>query len=256
MPAAIFDPALCLRHWDWSETSQVVALFTRSHGVIRALAKGARRPGSPYSGGIEVLTAGEAGLILKPAADLHLLTEWDLRQPFNHLRASLPVYYAGLYIADLLSHLVIDADPHESLFDDAIAALHALRAGPESVPGVLLRLQWSALTESGYQPDFDLATTSPVCFDPNTGSLVRGSTPNPPHTWPLRPQTVTLLRALKDLPKDRPSKAPAPVVRNASRFLATYLAWLIGRPLNTAPLVYPDLPKALSPASSAGRAAR
>jgi len=256
VPAAIFDPALCLRHWDWSETSQVVALFTRSHGVIRALAKGARRPGSPYSGGIEVLTAGEAGLILKPAADLHLLTEWDLRQPFNHLRASLPVYYAGLYIADLLSHLVIDADPHESLFDDAIAALHALRAGPESVPGVLLRLQWSALTESGYQPDFDLATTSPVCFDPNTGSLVRGSTPNPPHTWPLRPQTVTLLRALKDLPKDRPSKAPAPVVRNASRFLATYLAWLIGRPLNTAPLVYPDLPKALSPASSAGRAAR
>lgn len=253
MPASIFDPALCLRHWDWSETSQVVALFTRSHGVIRALAKGARRPGSPYSGGLEVLTAGEAGLILKPAADLHLLTEWDLRQPFNHLRASLPVYYAGLYIADLLSHLVIDADPHESLFDDAITALHALRAGPDSVPGVLLRLQWSALTESGYQPDFDLSVPGPTSFDPATGTLIKGS---PPNTWPLRPQTVTLLRALKDLPKDRPSKAPAPVVRNASRFLATYLAWLIGRPLNTAPLVYPDLPSGLAPVGSSGRAAR
>ncbi|MBL0869588.1 MAG: DNA repair protein RecO [Phycisphaerales bacterium] len=253
MPAAIFDPALCLRHWDWSETSQVVALFTRSHGVIRALAKGARRPGSPYSGGLEVLTAGEAGLILKPAADLHLLTEWDLRQPFNHLRASLPVYHAGLYIADLLSHMVIDADPHESLFDDAITALHALRAGPDSVPGVLLRLQWSALTESGYQPDFDLAAAGPSSFDPASGTLIKGS---PPNTWPLRPQTVALVRALKDLPKDRPSKAPAPVVRNASRFLATYLAWLIGRPLNTAPLVYPDLPKAITSSGSTDRAAR
>ena len=37
------DQAVCLRKADYSETSQVVTLFTRSHGKIPAMAKGAKR---------------------------------------------------------------------------------------------------------------------------------------------------------------------------------------------------------------------
>lgn len=46
----VSDDAVCIRHWDWSETSQTVSLFTRGHGLVRALAKGSKRPKSPYSG--------------------------------------------------------------------------------------------------------------------------------------------------------------------------------------------------------------
>ena len=71
MPA-IRDEALCIRHWDWSETSQTVSLFTRTHGLVRGLAKGSRREKSNFSGGIELLTRGQALFILKPAADTFL----------------------------------------------------------------------------------------------------------------------------------------------------------------------------------------
>ena len=39
----IADTAICIRCWDFSETSQTVSLVTREHGVVRGLAKGAKR---------------------------------------------------------------------------------------------------------------------------------------------------------------------------------------------------------------------
>ena len=42
----ITDNAICIRRWDYSETSQTVSLLLRNHGVIRGLVKGAKRPGS------------------------------------------------------------------------------------------------------------------------------------------------------------------------------------------------------------------
>ena len=43
-------PAFVLHSYPWKETSLVVELFTRSHGRIPAVAKGARRPHSALRG--------------------------------------------------------------------------------------------------------------------------------------------------------------------------------------------------------------
>ena len=76
------DSAICIRKLDWSETSQIVVLITEGHGKVSATAKGAKRQSpstlAKFSGGIELLTAGEAVLITKPTADLANLIEWDL----------------------------------------------------------------------------------------------------------------------------------------------------------------------------------
>ena len=37
------DQAVVLLRYDYSETSQIVALMTRDHGVVRAIAKGIKR---------------------------------------------------------------------------------------------------------------------------------------------------------------------------------------------------------------------
>ena len=41
--ASVKDIAICVRHWDWSETSQTVSILCREHGLVRAVVKGARR---------------------------------------------------------------------------------------------------------------------------------------------------------------------------------------------------------------------
>ena len=44
------DTAICIRRWDFSETSQTVSLLTREHGILRGLAKGAKREKGTFSG--------------------------------------------------------------------------------------------------------------------------------------------------------------------------------------------------------------
>ena len=68
--ATVTDKALCIRQWDFSETSQTVSLFARDIGLFRAIAKGSRRPKSRFSGGIDLLTMGDVVAIIKPGRDL------------------------------------------------------------------------------------------------------------------------------------------------------------------------------------------
>ena len=68
--ATVTDDAVCIRQWDWSETSQTVSVFAREHGLLRGVAKGSKRENSRFSGGLEVLTRGEVMAIVKPTAEM------------------------------------------------------------------------------------------------------------------------------------------------------------------------------------------
>ena len=97
------EDAICIRYLDWSETSQIVVLLTREHGKLRGLAKGSKRtsPGAlaRYSGGIELLTLGQVVGLTKPTSELATITEWDLQDPYPHLRRDLSAQHLGLYAA-------------------------------------------------------------------------------------------------------------------------------------------------------------
>lgn len=240
----IHDQALCLRHWEWSETSQTAALFTRLHGVVRVLAKGSRRPRSPYSGGLELLSLAEIGFIPKANSELALLTSWDLRQSFPALRRSLAVHNTGLYIADLLFTFVRDHDPHTRLYDAAVAALSRART-PEEAPIELLRFQWALLEHAGYRPQLEsdartgeeIGQAATHLFAPSLGGLLAseptGAEAASP-VWRVRSETLRALRAIAGSPAAGVQAAaattsPTPLaVDRANRLLASYLRHILG----------------------------
>lgn len=182
------DEGLCIRQWDWSETSQTAMVFSRSLGMLRVLAKGAKRPKAAYSGGLEMLSRGRIGVIIRPATELALLTEWDVVETYSGLRHRLQTHQAGMYIADVLQHVVRDQDPHPGLYDASIDALRALAAAGASDDGDLLEavaralvvFQWRVLDESGVRPvlDRDARSAQPLSvrewyvFDPELGGLI------------------------------------------------------------------------------------
>jgi len=170
------DQGVVVRVWDWSETSQTVALFCRDHGMVRGLAKGAKRPKGPFCGGFELLTRGEVVAILKPSSELATLTEWDLQEVFWGPRRSLDAHYAGLYFADLIAHALTDPDPHPALWDALVAALRDLER-PSARSAAALRLQWATVVETGYKPHLDAPDAAvtgargAIGFDPAAGRL-------------------------------------------------------------------------------------
>ncbi len=250
------DEALCIRQWDFSETSQTVSLLCRGLGLVRGLAKGAKRATHPFSGGIELLTRASVGVITRPSSDLALITEWDLQETFPALRRSLAAHHVGLYIAELIQHAVHDHDPHTRLFDEALHALRLLHLEPDH-HALLARFQWALLLETGYKPelDHDVLTTAPLphapwyFFDPRLGGLVAQHhpvhTPAPPHIdaslsttrWRVRRETIV---ALLDIhaqlePSDVPiahagtRTASHAALTRAAKFLAAYARYVFGR---------------------------
>lgn len=246
--APVVDQAVCVRQWDWSETSQTVSLFSREHGLIRALAKGSRRPRAPFSGGLEVATLGEMVALLKPAPGLATLTAWDLREAYPVLRRSLSAFYGGMYAADVAQHVVQERDPHPALFDALVAALRALTGEARADRLAVLRLQWAALAETGLTPALDrdvvrggrLEERAVYAFASHLGGLTAAAAPRvgrgdrPP--WRVRAETVKVLRAIA-AGSSVDGAADAAVVR-AGRLLAAHLREILGRDAHAAHAVF------------------
>lgn len=272
------DQAVCIRIWDWSETSQTVSIFARELGILRGVAKGAKREGSPFSGGLEAMTRGEVVAIVKSNErspdTLATLTAWDLQETFPAVRRSLSAFHSGLYMLDLVHHAVRDADPHAGLFDGLVLSLRRLeRAGDE--PLTLAWFQWLALKECGFTPELgmDVRTRGPLAIAPSYGfsASLGGFLADPEgrgraeaeasdpgshavtgNVWRVRAATIDLLRALDRSCASQPEPTESPgaavgseisdaVVSRANRLLAMYFQTILGRWPPSVHAVFPGI---------------
>jgi DNA repair protein RecO (recombination protein O) len=146
--------AIVLKAVEFSETSAVVTLFTRDFGKVRALAKGARRPKGPFESALDLLGLCRIVFLRKSSDALDLLTEAKLERRFRPPGGELSNLYAAYYVAELLSELTDDYDPHVELFDAATQCLAALSTTTAVAP-VLVRFELTALRVLGHLPSLD-----------------------------------------------------------------------------------------------------
>jgi len=155
--AAIKDEAIVLRKLDYSESSQVLALFTRLHGKARVIAKGVKRSTKTrFAPALDLLDAGTAVLSLRhPRQEaLAILTEWSQTRPAGALRERLDRLYAAQYAAAITAELTEDWDPHVGVFDALAATLAALSAATATL-AIAVRYQRALLDQIGLAPAFD-----------------------------------------------------------------------------------------------------
>lgn len=252
------DQAICIRQWDWSETSQTVWMFARTLGMVRCVAKGSKRERSRFSGGLQPLTRGEMLVIIKPSAELATMTAWDLQEMFPALRRSLSSFYTGMYLADLVQHSLTERDPHPALFDALLRSLRLLGSASSDRIALLL-FQWATLVETGYRPQLDADILSgadlPAAptyifvpamggFTPDPLSLAAGAAAPPGPRWRVRSATLELLRtvASEAPPEAIAATATDEGLERAPRLLAYYLREVLGRDLAAHATLFPERP--------------
>lgn len=235
------DQALCIRQWDFSETSQTVSLFGRTLGCLRGLAKGARRERGSFSGGIDVLTRGEVGVILKRDNELATLTEWDAQEIFPRLRENLEANRAAWYAADMIGRLLMPLDPHPALFDATIALLRALGKGAP-MEWCMLQFQWMLLAETGWQPDLTDpgGASGTVAFDPVEGRMVPDV--GEAGAWRVRRATLEALRHAEQGAETDFGDVDA--MQRANKLLAAHLRNVLGEEPATMVWTFGRLPAA------------
>ena len=93
--------AILLRKRKFSDTSLIISWCTELFGCIQTIARGARRPKSPFAGKLDLFFEAEISIVRGRKSDLHTLTEVVLKSPFagirsNYLRTQTAAYFVEL----------------------------------------------------------------------------------------------------------------------------------------------------------------
>lgn len=142
--------AFVLHLYPYSETSLVVDVFSRDHGRLALLARGARRPRSAMRGLLMAFQPLELGWFGAGEIKTLAKAEWIGGMPLLGGRCLL----LGYYLNELLVKMLPREDPHGVLFDAYSAALHALALGGADAPE-LRRFEKTLLKELGYGVTLD-----------------------------------------------------------------------------------------------------
>ncbi len=95
-------PALLLRKRRLSDTSLIVSWCTENLGVVQTVARGARRPKSPFAGRLDLFFEAEISLAISRKTNLHTLREVTVTHPFAGIRAQLVRTQAASYFVELI----------------------------------------------------------------------------------------------------------------------------------------------------------
>jgi DNA repair protein RecO (recombination protein O) len=163
------ETGFVLHAYPFRETSSIVEVFSRDHGRVPLVARGARRPRSQLRGvlmefqPLELAWFGAGELLTLAKA------EWLGGQRLLTGRALL----FGYYLNELLLRLLAREDPHPSLFDSYWSVLRDLALAGAG-PGLLRRFELVLLREIGYglSLERDADSGDPVRGDRNYAYLL------------------------------------------------------------------------------------
>lgn len=153
------QPAFVLHSYPFRETSLIVEAYSRDHGRIALVARGARRPKSSLRG---ILLAFQPLLLSwSGKRELRTLIRAEWQGPYAPLRGQALI--CGFYLNELLLKLLPRDDPHEELFSVYENTLAAL-GGSADPSGLLRRFELALLRELGYAVvlDRDVEQDEPV----------------------------------------------------------------------------------------------
>jgi len=178
----IHDRALVLRRFEFGDTSLILHLFTREHGIVPVLAKGAQREKSPWRGALDLPAYIEAVWLSRPQREMQLLTEALLLEPFYGIRKNLGSFYLTIYAMELLEEAGQPAGSAD-LFELALSFLRTLNSGEGEHGTLWAAFELQFLTRIGLAPVLDhcascgrsLGTGGRPRFDPASGGFLCGS---------------------------------------------------------------------------------
>jgi DNA repair protein RecO (recombination protein O) len=109
--------AILLRRTKLSETSLIVTWLTETHGLIKTVAKGARRPKSPFAGRLDLFFEADVQFLRSKRSELHTLRELALRATHDAVRQSYLRLEVGAHFVELIELTSVTDHPIPEVFD-------------------------------------------------------------------------------------------------------------------------------------------
>jgi DNA repair protein RecO (recombination protein O) len=180
--------AVVLRRIHFGETDNILTLFSKEHGKISAIAKGARKAISRLSGATDPLTCSR--FALATGHGLQVIVQAEMIDSFPGLHDNVARLAQGQYFVELMSAFTEDDAPHPELYTLLVRALRLMEKAPD--PESIARwYEIRLLDELGYAPDLTQCASCgeevPGVFEAGAIfglSASQGSALCPPHCAP------------------------------------------------------------------------
>ena len=151
---------LILRTWPLTETSLIIHWLTPDHGRIATVAKGARRPRSPFLGRLDLFYLADFSFARSRHSDLHTLREVCLRDTHGALRQDIGRLRQAAYVAAFVEQATETDTPLPAVYELVREFLGVLCRHP-SAPQLVLAFELKLLQELGLKPDLEKTGLTP-----------------------------------------------------------------------------------------------
>lgn len=151
---------IILRTRPLTETSLIVHWLTADLGRVATVAKGARRPKSPFRGKLDLFYRAEFSFARSARSDLHNLREVKLLETHPALRGDIGYLQQAAYCAALVEQTTETETPLPEIYElVSTFMMHLTSRTPQ--PLTVFALEMKLLSCLGLEPDFaDVKLTS------------------------------------------------------------------------------------------------
>ena len=143
-----------------TETSLIVHWLTPDLGRLATVAKGARRPKSPFQGKLDLFYTVEFSFARSGRSDLHTLREAVVRDSHPQLRRDLARLQQATYCAALIEQPTEMESPIPRVFELFSGFLRHL-SERETQARTVIAFELKLLTELGLKPDLERSSLTP-----------------------------------------------------------------------------------------------
>lgn len=146
---------LILKTYSLAEADKIVVLLTQNEGLVRGVAKGAKRLKSRFGGGLEPFSIINLTYFQKEERELVSISHVELVKSYFESASEPQFLQKFAYLVDLLTEFAPPHDPNENLYRMAKVCLETAAENPESLDGIALYFELWILRLGGYLPNWN-----------------------------------------------------------------------------------------------------
>lgn len=153
MPVIESD-CIILKSYGLSEADRIVVFFTRDHGLVRGVAKGAKRLKSKFGSSIEPFSESHISYFQKDSVELVSIQSADLRRASFDIASRPEFLQRFAYLSELLIIFSQPHDPNETLYRMIRSCIETASDKDASLEAIGVYFEAWMLRLSGFMPDW------------------------------------------------------------------------------------------------------
>lgn len=163
--ALVETEGLILKTYSLAEADKIIVLLTRREGLVRGVAKGAKRLKSRFGGSLEPFSIVDVTYFQKEERELVSIRQIELVKSFFDVAGEPLFLQKFAYLTELLVNFAPPHDPDERLYRMAKICLETSAENPKSLENIVLYFEIWVLRLGGYLPDWSICDDCRTPFD-------------------------------------------------------------------------------------------